>query len=74
MTATAPPRSALITAALGAPFDGLPEAVREAGQAGPRLSSAVTERVARAAKAATDLVPFLDPLPVPRVIRGREGT
>ncbi|NEE17764.1 multicopper oxidase domain-containing protein, partial [Streptomyces sp. SID7499] len=28
---------------------------------------------ARAAEAARALVPFLDPLPVPRVIRGRKG-
>ncbi|MEU3678840.1 laccase, partial [Streptomyces griseus] len=32
VAATAPPRSALMTAALGAPLDDLPEAVREAGK------------------------------------------
>ncbi|BAG17280.1 putative laccase [Streptomyces griseus subsp. griseus NBRC 13350] len=73
VAATAPPRSALMTAALGAPLDDLPEAVREAGKAGPRPGPAATERAARAAKAAKALVPFLDPLPVPRVITGRKG-
>ncbi|MFD4797542.1 multicopper oxidase family protein [Streptomyces anulatus] len=71
--ATAPPRSALMTAALGTPLDDLPDAVREAREAGPRLTGAAAEHAARAAKAARALVPFLDPLPVPRVIRGRKG-
>lgn len=71
--ATAPPRSALMTAALGTPLDDLPDAVREAREAGPRLTGAAAEHAARAAKAAKALVPFLDPLPVPRVIRGRKG-
>ncbi|WP_145501369.1 multicopper oxidase family protein [Streptomyces sp. CFMR 7] len=73
VAAPAPPRPDLMTAALGTPLDDLPDALREAREAGPRLTGQAAKSAARAAEAARTLTPFLDPLPVPRVLSGRKG-
>ncbi|MBQ0826111.1 multicopper oxidase family protein [Streptomyces tagetis] len=64
-----PPRPALMTAALGTPLATLPHAVEQARAAGNRAGGAA----GRAAAAATALRPFVDRLPVPPVLRGRDG-
>ncbi|MFF8959713.1 multicopper oxidase family protein [Streptomyces sp. NPDC014894] len=69
--AAVPPRPDLMTAALGTPLDELPgaaEAARSAAAAARAHPSA-----GRALRAARRLTPFRDPLPVPRVLRGRKG-
>ncbi|KUF14891.1 multicopper oxidase family protein [Streptomyces silvensis] len=67
--AAVPPRPDLMTAALGTPLEELPEAVRQARARGDRADPAA----ARATRTAKELKPFRDPLPVPRVLRGRGG-
>ncbi|MFD9880905.1 multicopper oxidase family protein [Streptomyces alboflavus] len=71
--AAVPPRPDLMTAALGTPLDRIPGAVADAKARSARSGKRPDPAVARAVRAAKELKPFRDPLPVPRVLRGRGG-
>ncbi|NLU73384.1 multicopper oxidase domain-containing protein [Streptomyces sp. HNM0575] len=68
----APLRPDAMTVALGTPVDQLP-GVRATPAAHHHHEASASGHAARGAQAAKDLEPFVDPLPVPPVLRGRDG-
>ncbi len=65
-------RPDLMTAALGSGLERVPGALTQARATASRSRGGVTA-AARAARAAEELAPFADRLPVPPVLRGRGG-